>query len=69
MTSGRPRVAAATRPRCCRRRFRWRAGLASTTALLTCDVDNEASRRVILSAGGVLEDQRDGKLRFWVPTG
>jgi predicted acetyltransferase len=38
-------------------------------ALLTCDVDNEASYRVILSAGGVLEDRRAGKLRFWVPTG
>jgi len=44
-------------------------GLGIDIALLTCDVDNEASRRVILSAGGVLEDQRDGKLRFWVPTG
>jgi predicted acetyltransferase len=38
-------------------------------ALLTCDFDNEGSRKVILSAGGVLEDQRDRKLRFWVPTG
>ena len=44
-------------------------GLGIDQALLTCDVDNEASRKVILSAGGVLEDQRDGKLRFWVPTG
>ena len=38
-------------------------------ALVTCDVDNVASRRVIGSAGGVLEDQRGAKLRFWVPTG
>ncbi len=38
-------------------------------ALLTCDFDNEGSRKVILSAGGVLEDQRGGKLRYWVPTG
>jgi predicted acetyltransferase len=37
-------------------------------ALLTCDVDNLASRRVIESNGGVLEDQREDKLRFWVPT-
>jgi predicted acetyltransferase len=38
-------------------------------ALLTCDADNVASRRVIESNGGVLEDQREDKLRFWVPTG
>lgn len=37
-------------------------------ALVTCDVDNIASRRVIEAAGGVLEDERDGKLRYWVPT-
>lgn len=38
-------------------------------ALVTCDVSNVASRRVIEHAGGVLEDERRGKLRFWVPTG
>jgi predicted acetyltransferase len=37
-------------------------------ALLTCDVDNVASRRVIERNGGVLEDERHGKLRYWVPT-
>ena len=37
-------------------------------ALVTCDVDNVASRRVIEACGGVLEDQRGAKLRFWVPT-
>jgi len=37
-------------------------------ALLTCDADNAGSRRVIESNGGVLEDQREDKLRFWVPT-
>jgi predicted acetyltransferase len=37
-------------------------------ALLTCDEDNVASRRVIERNGGVLEDARSGKLRFWVPT-
>jgi len=37
-------------------------------ALLTCDADNVGSRRVIESNGGVLEDQREAKLRFWVPT-
>jgi predicted acetyltransferase len=37
-------------------------------ALVTCDVDNVGSRRVIEAAGGVLEDVRGEKLRFWVPT-
>jgi predicted acetyltransferase len=37
-------------------------------ALLTCDVDNLPSRRVIEHNGGLLEDQRDVKLRYWVPT-
>jgi predicted acetyltransferase len=36
--------------------------------LVTCDVDNVASRKVIEAGGGVLEDERVGKLRFWVPT-
>ncbi|MGZ4489299.1 MAG: GNAT family N-acetyltransferase [Nocardioidaceae bacterium] len=36
--------------------------------LVTCDVDNEASRRTIERAGGVYEDTREGKLRYWVPT-
>jgi predicted acetyltransferase len=39
------------------------------SALVTCDVDNVASRKVIMANGGVLEDELDGKLRFWVPTG
>jgi predicted acetyltransferase len=38
-------------------------------ALLTCDRDNVASRRVIEANGGLLQDSRAGKLRFWVPTG
>jgi predicted acetyltransferase len=37
-------------------------------ALITCDTDNRASRHVIEANGGVLEDEVDGKLRFWVPT-
>jgi len=44
-------------------------GLGIDPALVTCDVDNEASRRTIERAGGVYEDTREGKLRFWVPTG
>jgi predicted acetyltransferase len=37
-------------------------------ALVTCDLDNVGSRAVIERNGGVLEDERAGKLRFWVPT-
>jgi predicted acetyltransferase len=37
-------------------------------ALLTCDDTNAGSRRVIERNGGVFEDQRGDKLRFWVPT-
>ena len=37
-------------------------------ALLTCDDDNLASRIVIERNGGVLEDVRRRKMRFWVPT-
>ena len=37
-------------------------------ALVTCDVDNIGSRRVIEANGGRLEDERLGKLRFWVQT-
>jgi predicted acetyltransferase len=45
------------------------ARLGIDPALITCDVDNVASRKVITKHGGVLEDERSGKLRFWVPTG
>ena len=37
-------------------------------ALVTCDDDNVGSRLVIERNGGVLEDSRKGKLRYWVPT-
>lgn len=43
-----------------------RLGIAS--ALITCDFDNVASRKVIEAHGGVFEDQRADKLRFWVST-
>jgi predicted acetyltransferase len=36
--------------------------------LVTCDEDNLGSRAVIEANGGVLEDVRGGKLRFWIPT-
>jgi predicted acetyltransferase len=44
------------------------AGLGIDPALVTCDADNVPSRKVIQAAGGELEDERHGKLRFWVPT-
>ena len=34
--------------------------------LVTCDDDNVGSARVIERAGGVLEDVRDGKRRYWI---
>jgi predicted acetyltransferase len=37
--------------------------------LVTCNEDNVGSRKVIEGNGGVLEDLREGKLRFWVPAG
>jgi predicted acetyltransferase len=44
------------------------AGLGIDPALITCDTTNVGSRVVIEANGGVLEDERQGKLRFWVPT-
>jgi predicted acetyltransferase len=44
------------------------AGLGIDRALITCDVDNLGSRKVIEACGGEFEDQRGVKLRFWVPT-
>jgi predicted acetyltransferase len=43
-------------------------GLGIASALVTCDATNAASRRVIEANGGVFEDRRGDKLRFWVPT-
>ena len=44
------------------------AELGIDEALITCDEDNLASRKVIEVNGGVLEEEPAGKLRFWVPT-
>ncbi len=44
------------------------AELGIDRALITCDRDNVASRKVIERNGGVYEDRRGKKLRFWVPT-
>ncbi|WP_328991681.1 GNAT family N-acetyltransferase [Kribbella sp. NBC_01245] len=44
------------------------AKLGIDPALVTCDEDNDASRKVIEACGGEFEDNRHGKLRYWVPT-
>ena len=44
------------------------AHLGIDPALITCDVDNVGSRKVIEAAGGRFEDRRGIKLRYWVPT-
>lgn len=45
------------------------AELGIDPVLVTCDADNEASRRTILRCGGRYEDTRAGKERYWIPTG
>jgi predicted acetyltransferase len=45
------------------------AGLGIDPALVTCDTDNIGSRKVIEACGGTFEDERQGKLRYWVPAG
>jgi predicted acetyltransferase len=44
------------------------SGLGLERVLITCDPDNVASRKVIEACGDVLEDERSGKLRYWVAT-
>jgi len=44
-------------------------GLGIRSVLVTCDVDNMASRKVIEANGGILDDRRGEKLRFWISTG
>ncbi len=46
----------------------WAAELGIESALVTCDDTNVASRQVIEANGGVFEDQRGQKLRYWLPT-
>ena len=36
--------------------------------LITCDEDNAGSRATIIKNGGVYEDTRNGKRRYWVDT-
>jgi predicted acetyltransferase len=44
------------------------ARLGIDPALVTCDVDNVASRLVIEHAGGRMDGMHDRELRLWVPT-
>lgn len=44
------------------------AALGIECLLVTCDADNVGSRKVIEANGGLLQDRREGKLRYWVPT-
>jgi predicted acetyltransferase len=44
------------------------AGRGIDPVLVTCDDVNVGSRKVIEANGGVLEDVRNNKMRFWVPT-
>ncbi|WP_171987782.1 GNAT family N-acetyltransferase [Streptomyces sp. MP131-18] len=43
--------------------------LGHDPVLVTCDHDNVASRKVIEACGGVFEDRRGEKLRYWIATG
>ncbi len=45
------------------------ASLGIDCALITCDVSNIGSRKAIETNGGLFHDRREGKLRYWVPTG
>jgi len=45
------------------------AELGLEQVLVTCDDDNAASRATIVANGGVLEDVRKGKQRYWIDTG
>ena len=44
----------------------WCRDLGIDRVLVTCDVDNEGSRRTIEANGGVQEDIRGDKRRFWI---
>lgn len=46
----------------------WCAELGIDPALVTCDTTNFGSRRVIEAAGGVFENELNGKYRYWIAT-
>jgi predicted acetyltransferase len=45
------------------------SALGIERVLVTCDTTNVGSRKVIEANGGEFEDERGGKLRFWIRTG
>jgi predicted acetyltransferase len=45
------------------------ADLGVDRVLVTCDVDNDASRRTIERNDGALEDTRGNKRRYWITVG
>ncbi len=45
------------------------AGLGLERVLVTCDEDNLGSRATIERGGGVYEDTRNGKRRYWIAVG
>ena len=55
-------------PRCSPRRCRWPPRLGIDPALITCDVANTISRRVIEANGGRYAGRDADELHFWVPT-
>ncbi|MFI6075342.1 GNAT family N-acetyltransferase [Actinoplanes sp. NPDC051343] len=44
----------------------WARRIGLESVLLTCDEDNEASRRTIERNGGVPDSPSGGKLRYWI---
>ena len=42
------------------------AGLGLDRVLLTCDPENEASRKVIVANGGRADEQLGAELRYWI---
>ena len=47
----------------------WARRIGLDRVLLTCDADNEASRRTIERNGGVPDEPIDEKLRYWITCG
>jgi predicted acetyltransferase len=45
------------------------ADLGLDRVLVTCDEDNVPSARTIEANGGIYEDSRNGKRRYWIATG
>lgn len=54
--------------RALRQALPYAAALGLDRVLVTADEDNVASWAVIEGAGGVYEDNRKGKRRYWIPT-